>query len=169
MKIVCDHHILKLKFNDGVARSIRLEMIYFPNQEERKETIVYDLLNPTMYMCHVQLVLANYYWCILLLVFTYPKKNVQLVHTIFFSTLAIRRKCTTPMPFLLPSGSHVRPRPISNRLIEGLVTDVYAGLVSSTASARFWLLRFSFRGDVVAVLDGNSQHRWPCLQDKIGG
>jgi len=73
------------------------------------------------------------------------------------------------MPFLLPSGSHVRPRPISNRLIEGLVTDVYAGLVSSTASARLWLLRFSFRGDVVAVLDGNSQHRWPCLQDKIGG
>ena len=65
MKIVCDHHILKLKFNDGVARSIRLEMIYFPNQEEMKETIVYDLLNPTMYMCHVQLVLANYYWCIL--------------------------------------------------------------------------------------------------------
>jgi len=39
----------------------------------------------------------------------------------FQSTLAIRRKCTTPVPFLLPSGSHVRPRP---------VPDGYAGLVS---------------------------------------
>ena len=163
MKIVCHHHILKLKFNDGVARSIRLEMIYFPNQEERKETIVYDLLNPTMYMCHVQLVLANYYWCILLLVFTYPKKNVQLVHTIIFSTLAIRRKCTTPMPFLLPSGSHVRPRPISNRLIECRLCQMGMQEYCRSASVRFWLLRFAFRIDVVAVLDGNSQHRWPFL------
>ena len=44
--------------------------------------------------------------------------HLFFVFEMFQSTLAIRRKCTTPVPFLLPSGSHVRPRPISNRLIE---------------------------------------------------
>jgi hypothetical protein len=66
VEIICYHHIFK--FNGRVARAVAsFRKDIFPDQEERKETIVYDLFIHVSYHVHVPrstsahilLVLAN--------------------------------------------------------------------------------------------------------------